>query len=402
MSEKYIKFLDSYPDTEIHFGAGVIEKLPELLKKLQAGKISVFTGKYSADKNGSWQRLTQLFEQHGITYSRFSEVEPEPAIATVNRMTRFLNEYQPDAVVALGGGSVLDAAKAAYLLFQAGGELDDYFGMNRFSQKYPEKILKKVICLPTTSGTGSEATPYSNIVDPELQVKKLVVEKEIIPQYSFIDPTLSASMPETVTVATAFDAMAHSLEGFLNVNQDSKHPEANNWALESIRLIVENLPLIQKSPESIEARTALAAAACLGGMVIRNKSTGLPHLCSFSWFGKIEHGIAVAVLLPYAWKYYLESEAVRKRTMELKEIFGGDSPEAIVNAYCDFMKKCGLKTELRNYGLITPELLKNTAKSASENQMKLELAPKPVPLEESFQILDLILNNAWEGKLFNK
>jgi alcohol dehydrogenase len=313
-------------------------------------------------------------------------------------MIKKLEEFQPDEVLAIGGGSPMDAAKAAYLVYQAGGDLSDYFGMNKFSEANPGKKLKKVICIPTTSGTGSEATPYSNIVDRKLNVKKLIVDTQIIPEYSFIEPSLTVSMPKSVTKATGLDALSHSLEGFLNVGQDEKCPEANTWALESIKLIVSNLPKALEDPQDIEARTALSAAACLGGMVIRNKSTALPHLCSFSWFGKIDHGIATAVLLPYAWNYYLESDAIRARTLELKKIFPGNTPEEIVKSYASFIENLSVPLALKEHDGIDKELLETTARTASENKMKLELAPKPVPLEKSREVLSNLLENAWEGK----
>jgi alcohol dehydrogenase class IV len=316
-------------------------------------------------------------------------------------MVEFLRKETPEQVIAVGGGSVMDAAKAAYLVFQTGMPLEDCFGMNKFSSVNPGKKLKKVFCFPTTSGTGSEVTPYSNIVDRNLEVKKLIVEKEIIPEFSFLIPEFTYSMPHDVTLATAFDAMAHSIEGFLNTGQDNNHPKANKWALESIKLIVEHLPRVLADSENRESREALAAAACLGGMVIRYKSTGLPHLCSFSWFGKIAHGIAVSVLLPYAWSYYLGNEKVKARTMELEGVFPGDVKTAsdIIKNYIDFAQSSGIRPALKFYPEITPELLRVTARTAGENKMKLDLAPKPVPLEKSFEILSGILKDAREGTI---
>jgi alcohol dehydrogenase class IV len=369
------------------------------LLSLKAQKTLVFTGANSADKSGAWGKMIASLSGN-VEIQKYSEIEPEPCTETVQKMIEELKEYQPDEVVAIGGGSPIDAAKAAYLVYQAGGDLNDYFGVNKFSEANPGKKLKRVICIPTSSGTGSEATPYSNIVDHKLNVKKLIVEEQIIPEYSFIDPTLTVSMPENVTKATGLDALAHSLEGFLNVGQDSKCPEANKWALASIKLIVKNLPKALEDPKDIEARAALSAAACLGGMVIRNKSTGLPHLCSFSWFGKIEHGIAAATLLPSAWAYYLESEKVEERTLELQGIFSetAKSPQEILNAYVDFLRKLSVPVALKEHKGIDKELLRQTAKTAGENKMKLELSPKPVPLEKSEEVLSEILENAWEGK----
>lgn len=398
MNINLIDLLDSYPDTVFAFGESAFTQFTPLLESLKTEKLLAFTGANSVDKSGAWNKILSSLIHTNITVERFSEIEPEPCVETVQKMIRKLEEFGPDTVIAVGGGSPMDAAKAAYLVYQAGGELNDYFGVQKFSKANPGKELKRVICIPTTSGTGSEATPYSNIVDHKLHVKKLIVEEQIIPRYSFLDPQFTASMPENVTKATALDALSHSLEGFLNVGQDAKCPDANKWALESAKLIVKNLPKVLEAPKDLEARTAVSAAACLGGMVIRNKSTGLPHLCSFSWFGKIEHGVATAVLLPYAWNYYLEAEAVRERTLGLKEIFPGKTPEEILNSYVSFLKKLSVPFALKEHDGIDKDLLEKTAKTASENKMKLELSPRPVPLEKSGEILSQILGNAWEGK----
>ncbi|MFA6715586.1 MAG: iron-containing alcohol dehydrogenase [Victivallaceae bacterium] len=392
--QNYQQILDTYPDTKISFGTESWQKFANLLKEKGTRKIAVFTGGSSADKSGAWIRLEHIAGDLNLQIARFKDIEEEPCTGTVEKMTAFLKREKPDEVIAIGGGSPMDAAKAAYLEFQTGQSQHDFFGVNKFSSANPGKKLKKVICFPTSSGTGSEATPYANIVDHKLKVKKLISEIEIIPEYSFVLPELAVSVPEHVTRATGCDALAHSLEGFLNIGQDANHPRANDWALESIRLVREFLPRAINCGEDMEARAAMATAATLGGMTIRYKSTGLPHLCSFSWFGKIEHGIAVALLLPAAWKYYIQRDEVAQRTMRLKKIFPGETPLEIINSYQEFIKSCGAPTSLREFPDITQELLELTAKSAGQNKMKLELAPKPDLLEKSHEIILRILQEA--------
>lgn len=390
----YQEILNSYPDTNISFGAESWSKFANLLEERKTKKIVVFSGKHSADTSGAWERFEQSIKALNLQIARFKDIEAEPCTETVKKMTTFLKQEMPDEVIALGGGSPIDAAKAAYLEYQTSKSHQEFFGVNKFSSANPGQKLKKVICFPTTSGTGTEATPYSNIVDHKLKVKKLISEVEIIPKYSFVIPKLALSMPEHVTRATGCDALAHSLEGFLNIGQDTNHPQANYWAYESIRLVKDFLPRAISNANDIEAREALSTAATLGGMVIRYKSTGLPHLCSFSWFGRIEHGIAVALLLPSAWQYYIQREEIAKRTMRLKEIFPGETPAEIISSYQEFLKTCGVPENLKAFPDITAELLDLTAKSAGLNKMKLDLAPKPVPLENSYEIILKILKRA--------
>lgn len=341
----------------------------------------------------SGTHYAELFRCAGFTV--WTGVEAEPSTGTVEKMVEFLRQNQPENVVAVGGGSVLDAAKAAYLVYQTGWQLNELFGVNRWSSANPGKRLKRMVAIPTTSGTGSEATPYSNIVDHSAGVKKLIVEDQSVPAIAFCPPSFQRSMPSGLTRAVGCDALAHLIEGFLNVGADSRHPQANLWAKTGIELISRYLVRAIADPDDIEARRGMLIASTLGGMTIRFKSTGLPHLCSFSWFGRIAHGEAVALLLPGAWRYYLANPAVAERTMELSEIFPGTTPEEVISSYQKFIRSTGLPEKLSAWQGITPELLERTAGSGAENRMKLDNAPNPVPLEKSYDILLSIMKSVY-------
>ena len=341
----------------------------------------------------SGTHYAELFRCIGFTV--WTGVEAEPSVETVEKMIGFLKEKQPENVIAVGGGSVLDAAKAAFLSWQTKWPLKELFGVNRWSSTNPGKRLKRMVAIPTTSGTGSEATPYSNIVDHESGVKKLIVENQSVPAIAFCPPSFQRSMPHDLTRAVGCDALAHLIEGFLNVGADKNHPQANEWAKCGIALIREYLPRVLSDPDDIAARRAMMIASSLGGMTIRFKSTGLPHLCSFSWYGKIAHGEAVALLLPEAWEYYLANPAVSARTMERADVFPGQNPLEVIESYREFIRSTGLPEKLSAWPGITTALLERTAGSGSENRMKLENAPQPVPLEKSYDILLSIMKRAY-------
>ena len=370
----------------------------ELGKRLAAHTSAVlFTGRRSAERCGAYPVVAEAAKRASCRLAHFNAIEPEPCMDTVLAMRDFLAAERPEAVVAVGGGSILDAAKAAYLMLQSGWELAEHFGVDKYSSAFPEAKPKRIIAIPTTSGTGSECTAYSNIVDREHAVKKLICEKLSVPEVALVCPEFAATMPRGVTLATGCDALAHLLEGFLNVRADGNHPLANEWALAGIRLIRDNLRTALEAPSDMTARRNMALAASLGGMVIRYKSTGLPHLCSFSWFGRIEHGIAAILLLPAAWRYYLEEPSVAERTMLLRDVFGGKVPSEVVAGFRAFLTSLGVPKSLAAYPDITPELLEKTAASGRENAMKLELAPRRVPLERSREILSAILEEAVRG-----
>ena len=351
-----------------------------------AGRCAVFTGSCGAEKSGAWADLAAALPG----CRRFSGIEPEPAMETVERMAAFLAHEGPfDTVFAVGGGSVLDAAKAALLMHETGLPLRELFGVNMVSKRFPGRAFPRIIAVPTTSGTGSEATQYANIVDRRAGVKKLIAEAQCVPAKGCVVPGYAAAMPEQLTLATGCDALAHLLEGFLNTGADGNHPGANTWAFRGAELVRNNLAAALRNEP--DARRNMALAATLGGMTIRFKSTGLPHLCSFSWFGRIPHGIAAIMLLPESWRYYLGNPAVAERTMKLAPLFPGEEPEEVIRSFRRFLTSLGVPEKLRAFPGLTPELMERTAGAAGENKMKLELAPRPVPVEQSRLILREIL-----------
>ncbi len=384
------KFLESYPDTAIVFGDNAKPAWCELVLARRIKSAVLFTGRHSADRTGNFARFAALAAEIPVEFHRFTDIPAEPDVDTVRRMTSFLAEKKPDTVVALGGGSAMDAAKAAYLAYQTGCDVTEFFGSNRCLERFPGRRFDRVICFATTAGTGSEVTLYSNVVDRSPGVKKLISDPMIVPEFSFVMPSMMADVPLPVRRATGCDALAHLTEGFLNLVQDHVHPGGTAWAKAGRGLIVEHLPRLLRNP-SAESIEAMAMASTLGGMVIRYKSTGLPHLCSFSWFGRIEHGTAAAMLIPACWRYYLGSEKVAERTMELADLFPGKTPGEVVASFRNFLTGCGVASSLADYPGLTPELFEKTARSAGENPMKLQLAPRPVDPAEAYQVIKGIL-----------
>ena len=149
-------------------------------------------------------------------------------------------------------------------------------------------------------------------------------------------------------------------------------------------------------PTFMTQEQAVQIASALGGLTIRNKSTGLPHLLSFSWFGRIEHGIAVARLLPAAWRYYIGRKAVETRTLEIGRTLGGSTAEEVIQNYEKLLDMWQVP-RLSDYPELTAERFEQTCRSAGANRMKLELAPRPVPLESSEEILRNVLVNAMKN-----
>lgn len=395
---RYETMLEEYPDTKIIFSEGAAEQFAELMNAEKASSVVIFTGSSKGAAAKAMPNLQNFMAYMNLDFRFYMDIPAEPAVTDVRDMVRMLEEEKPQFVAALGGGSVMDAAKAAYLSWQSGLDVTDLFGVNQATRKCPDRKFKRVICLPTTSGTGSEATPYSNIVDREAGVKKLIMEEQIIPEYAFVDPEYAVSMPKNLTLVTALDAMVHSIESILNRNAPSAHPHSIDWGKESIRLIALALPVALKDPANLVARTYVSAAATLGGMCIRNRPTSLPHLCSFSLYGKIPHGLAVAALLIPFWRYYLGDKEVRESTMKMAGLFSLEiekTPEDVVNSCEKFIVACGGPARLSEVEGLDRSAIAKIAADAVLNPMKLQSCPRPINAENAGTIITGILEKAW-------
>lgn len=390
--------MKEYPETQIFFGEDALDSLCTELGKKSCRKVLLFAGGSSERSAVLSRKVLDKLSGKGISGILHDRICPEPAVEDVRKMVRSIpEETEGLEIIAVGGGSVMDAAKAAWLSYQTGRDVCELFGVNIASGKEPRRSFRKVLCVPTTSGTGSEATPYSNIVDPSSGVKKLIVEKEIIPSAAFVDPALTMSMSQTLTSVTALDALVHCVESVLNYRASDAHKNAQEWGIEGVRLIVKGLPMVRKNLTDPEGRTLLSAAATLGGMCIKNRPTSLPHLCSFSFYGQVSHGEAVAALLIPFWRYYLGEERVREETMKLAGIFSPAKesvPEEVVANGARFIGENGGVYRLAELGC--PEsMIRKTAADAVLNPVKLQSCPRPLKVEEAEQVIGEILKKGW-------
>ena len=187
------------------------------------------------------------------------------------------------------------------------------------------------------------------------------------------------------------------MESVLNYRAENAHKDAQAWGIEGVRLIVKGLPAVRKDLLHTEGRTQLSAAATLGGMCIKNRPTSLPHLCSFSFYGQVSHGEAVAALLIPFWQYYLGEERVREETMKLAGIFSAEKesvPEEVVANAARFVGENGGVYRLSELGC--PEsMIRKTAADAVLNPVKLQSSPRPLALQDAERVIGEILRKGW-------
>lgn len=387
------KMLEQYAPTEIVFGENAFDRLEREIRDRSAKRVLLITGgNHSFIQSGAAEAFDALWKKCGLEPQIFSGVPAEPDVEVIRSIIKKMVETDPELVVAIGGGSVLDAAKAAYLSYQTELDVIELFGAGVASKKFPGKTFRRVICMPTTSGTGSEITPYSNIVNKEKNLKYIIVDQQIVPALALIDPRLTASMSRELTAATALDAMTHSIESLLNFRAKDADPAAEDWALMSVKLIRNALPCAEKA----ESRAMLSAAAALGGMCIACRPTALPHLCSYSMWGKVPHGLAVALLLPHFWRYYLAggTPEIAAQTMKLNGIFAGATPEEIVFSCEKFIAEVSPYKRLSELEDFDSAMVEKIAADAVLNPVKLQTAPRPVAPEEAETLIREILRKA--------
>ena len=390
--QDYIEIFEQYGPVCIDLGPGVMNDLSaEFLLSAEKPVVTFVIGGKSITKSGARADLTSMMLHYDFESRIVCDIPAEPDLDDVARIREAIAQSASTEVVAIGGGSVLDAAKAAWAAHQSGLDVSDLFGSGKISEKFPGKEFKRIIAIPTTAGTGSEVTPYANIVDRAAGVKRLIADKQVIPRMALIDPYYGRSMPESLTAATALDALTHNIESLLNISAPETKFARNDLAVYGASLIRDNLPLVFRDPNDVNARERLCAAATIGGMQIAERPTSLPHLASFSFYGRIPHGIAAAMLLPPFWRYYLGKKAVAERTMLLAEVFPGKTPEEIVDAVAAFIAEYAGVSSLSALPCFDAAMVDKIASDAGKNPMKLASAPRPVPPESAAEIISGIL-----------
>ena len=392
----YIQLFEQYGPVCIDLGPGVmIDLSAEFLLSPENPVVTFVIGGQSITKSGARADMTDLMLHSEFESRMVSGIPAEPDLDDVARILEAIRQSDSTEVVAIGGGSVIDAAKAAWASYQTGLDVSDLFGSGVISAKFPGREFRRVIAVPTTAGTGSEVTPYSNIVDRAAGVKRLIADPQIVPRMALIDPSYGRSMPDDLTVTTALDALTHNIEAVLNVGAPETEFASNEWAIQAVRLIRDNLPRALRDPNDINAREGLCAAATIGGMQIAARPTSLPHLGSFSFYGKVPHGIAASMLLTPFWRYYLAEPKAAERTMLLADVFPSaapqKTPEDVVNAAAAFIAKHSGARKLSDLPCFDAAMVARIASDAVKNPMKLASAPRPVAPEDAAGIISGIL-----------
>jgi len=283
-------------------GRKIVSKEGDLLRAF-GKKAAVITGKSSAAKSGALADIADICTRTSVTFQVYNSVQNDPPVANVLEIAAEIKQFQPDFLIAIGGGSVIDAAKVVSYLLTNGISPETIWQKPRLSPL-------PLVAIPTTAGTGSEVTPYAVLTVPEDETKKSVATPLIYPKVAFLDPAYTESMPREVTINTAIDALSHLIEGFIA-------KRANNLsdilAIEGMELMAKALPSLPKGEFTSSCREHLLYASLFGGLTIAKTGSTLVHALGYSltYYHGIEHGRANGLLLG-AYLDYMQNAVPEK------------------------------------------------------------------------------------------
>jgi len=313
---------------------------------------------------GYTSRITDILEDKGIEYSIYDEVDDEPVDSMVEKGTQIFKNNDCQFLIALGGGSPIDAAKAIGIMTTNPGEIADYMGFNKVKNPTPP-----LVAIPTTAGTGSEATKVTIITDTQNDVKMLIVTPLVLPEMAVVDCGLTLSVPPELTAATGIDALTHAIEAYTSVKNQ---PLSDQFALSAISRISQNLKRSYDNGKDEQARNEMMLAALEAGIAFSNSSVTLVHGMSrpIGAIFHVPHGISNAVLLPSCMEYAVEGHP--KRFARVAEAMGvNDSCGQLELARLGVEKVKQLCEEVKvpkvtELGIEREEFLKSTVKMAED------------------------------------
>ena len=375
------------------FGFEVLNKLPELINTFDARNVFLVTGKQSFSYSGAQRKIEKMM---GYTsYKRFA-VSGNPSLGLVENGIKAFREFNPDIVVAVGGGSAIDAAKIINVLSYQKGRPEEYIKGKKLDCN-DDKCAKPLIAIPTTAGTGSECTHFATVYIDKTQYS-LADKHLILPDISIVDPSLTESLPRYITATTGLDAICQGIESFWSINSTK---ESREYAIKAVKIGLENIGKAVNNPDKV-SRLNMAKASHLSGKAINISKTTACHSVSYpltSYFN-IPHGHAVALTMPSFLKFNsLVNEEdcndrrgmdfVKERMGEIFSIIGVKDGAEAKEKFSDLLDNILGKTRLRNFDIDRQDLEMLLEESFTPSRMNNN--PRRVSKED----LNKILENIW-------
>ncbi len=371
------------------FGVGAVDKVAEEAKQL-GGKRALVVTDETVLRLKIVDRVLGPLRAEGFEADVWDKVEPEPTMPVAEGLTEHARKEQYDFVVGVGGGSSLDMAKVAALMMRNPGLFRDYVGGTPLGRRGAP-----LIAIPTTSGTGSEAT--ATLVVTHNKMKTGITHPYAMPDTAIVDPELTKSLPQKVTANTGMDALSHAVEAYMSLR---KNTFADAVALQSMRLISKNLRLAYSQGGNLEARANMSMASMLGGLSIANSSTCGGHAVAYGFavMKQLPHGFSCALALPFVMEY--NALAIPERLAQVAEALGEDvdgmgAREAAyeaVNAVARLNHDLGIPLSLEELG-IKHEEIPSIADETMRIGRLLSVNPRTMNREEAIRLFE----GMWHG-----
>jgi alcohol dehydrogenase len=366
---------------EILCGRGSLKYAALCAKRLGAKRVLLVSDP-GLEKAGWVRRILDILNQEKLAWSYFNEVTANPRDYQVEKGAALYDQDHCDVVMALGGGSPMDAAKGIAVVASNGGKIKDYEGANQIQRPLPPMIF-----MPSTAGSGADISQFAIITDTQRQVKMPIISRTLVPNVSIIDPVLLTTKPKGLIIASAIDAMAHAIEAYVS---RIAYALTEIQSLKAIDLIIEYLPkAIEKC--SLETLEKLSTAGTFAAMAFSNASLGLDHALAHSLGGKLDlaHGLIHPVLLPNVMRYNVPAcpskmadigEIILDRRLEDEEHTALTAIEKLERFFRDF----NITTALRDI-VTDADALPSICQMATQDAC-LITNPREATLEDMLQI----------------
>ena len=361
----------------VHFGPDCLMEVAAYLGQRHLRSIHILG---SASLHNAIDELEGQLVDAGCRVSRDVPARGEPTIATFGRALSAARDAQPDCVIGMGGGSVLDVAKLVAAFLKGSQNVEECFGIGLLEGRGTH-----LVCMPTTAGTGSEVSPNAILLDEEEQLKKGVISPYLVPDATFIDPMLTLRVPPEITAFTGIDTLTHCIEAYTN---KFAHPLVDAYALEGIRLTARFLVRAVKDGSDLEAREGMALASYLGGLCLGPVNTAAVHALAYPLGSRFHmaHGLSNAVLLPAVFRF--NATANPGRHAEVARALGAKTGSSVTDAVEQgvellhaLQRQCGIAINLAEYS-ITRDEIPVMARSAATVVRLLKNNPREMTLSD--------------------
>ncbi|MDI3502488.1 MAG: alcohol dehydrogenase [Archaeoglobi archaeon] len=409
MFERAKNLLNEFKGENYAFGDDVL-KLSGKFAEIFGKRTAIISGN-TARKTGVLDEILKSLEERGIEIAGiFEGARPNSPREDVYRMAYQLAISEWDSVIAIGGGSTIDASKAAIVLRNCGGVIDDYFGTGEVTKRCGN-LKFPLIAVQTASSSAAHLTKYSNITDPVSAQKKLIVDDAIVPPKAIFQYDVTRHMPPKLTREGGLDGIAHCWEVWMGAKENEKIEEV---AKTGIKLIISYLPKAIENGDDLEARYALGLGTDLGGYAIMLGGTSAAHLGSFSLVDILSHGEACGILNPYYMVLFAPAIEPQLRALgeilreegylssDISSMKGRELGEAVANGMFEFLRRIDFPVSLKEAGA-TEEHIERMVTAAKDPQLKMKLENMPIPMSAERGDVDRYLKPtieaAYEGDL---